>query len=74
MGDVFCTRMKSQTLFQPVELLPDLSDDNKDIIRDLCQRIYMLESSLSHVSSQQTIADIKGEITLRSDSFIEPII
>lgn len=56
-----------------VELLPDLSDEKRTAIKDLCQRIYMLESSLSKASNQQIISEIKGEITLRADSFVEAV-
>ncbi|MEM7357932.1 MAG: hypothetical protein AAF431_02405 [Pseudomonadota bacterium] len=56
-----------------VDLLTDLSEENRVAIRDLCQRIYMLESSLSKASNQQIISEIKGEVTIRADSFVEDV-
>lgn len=55
-----------------VELCTDLSDRQKRVLREACEKIYMLESSVDLVSSQQTISDIKGEIVRRADSFLEP--
>jgi hypothetical protein len=54
-----------------VNLISDLSQENKKILRELCEKIYILESSINQASNQQTISDIKGEIVLKADSFIE---
>jgi len=53
---------------QEVEHVDELSNDDKYALKDLCEKIYTIESNISHVSNQQTIADIKGEIALRADS------
>ena len=49
----------------------DLSEGSKQILKEICEKIYMLESSIERVSNQQTIADIKGEIVRRADTFLE---
>lgn len=54
-----------------VDLLSDLSARQRRVLRDTCEKIYMLESSVEQVSSQQTIADIKGEVARRADGFLE---
>jgi hypothetical protein len=56
---------------QEIERLDELSKDQKRGLRTLCEKIYMMESSIEQVSNQQTIADIKGEISLKADSFLE---
>lgn len=47
----------------------ELSDEQKKVLKDLCEKIYMIESSIEQGSNQQIISDIKGEITLKSDRF-----
>ena len=54
---------------QEIECLDELSKNQKRGLRELCEKVYMMESSIGQVSNQQTIADIKGEISLRADSF-----
>ena len=56
---------------EEVGLSLDLSEHQKRTLRETCEKIYMLESSVDLVSSQQTISDIKGEIVRRADSFSE---
>ena len=53
-----------------VELCNDLSKEQKRTLREACEKIYMLESSVESVSTQQTISDIRGEITIRADKFL----
>ena len=55
---------------QEVEHVDKLSKGKKRVLRELCEKIYMMESSIEQVSNQQTIADIKGEIVLKADSFL----
>ena len=64
-------RKINSMISREVEICADLSDQQKRILREACEKIYMLESSVDLVSSQQTIADIKGEIVRRADSFLE---
>ena len=47
----------------------DLSDDQKVILKELCEKIYMIESSIEQGSNQQLINDVKGEIARKADSF-----
>ena len=47
----------------------ELQDTQKKVLKELCAKIYMIESSIEQGSNQQTISDIKGEITLKSDNF-----
>ena len=54
-----------------VDNFSDLSTRQKRVLRETCEKIYMLESSVEQVSSQQTISDIKGEVARRADSFLE---
>ena len=54
-----------------VDLLSDLSDRQRRVLRETCEKIYMMESSVEQVSSQQTINDIKGEVSRRADKFLE---
>ena len=50
-----------------------LSDQQKMVLEDLCMKIYTLESSLDKGGRQQTISDIKGEISRKSDKFQEEL-
>lgn len=56
---------------EEVSLCSDLTDDQRRTLQQTCEKIYMLESSVDLVSSQQTISDIKGEIASRASSFLE---
>jgi hypothetical protein len=53
-----------------VSLCDDLTEEQRRTLRDTCEKIYMLESSVESVSSQQLISDIRGEIILRADKFL----
>lgn len=54
-----------------IDHFSDLSKRQKCVLREACEKIYMLESSIEQASSQQTISDIKGEVARRADSFLE---
>ena len=41
---------------------PDLSEDERRRLRDLCEKIYMIESSLDSGSAQQKASDMRDEI------------
>lgn len=56
---------------EEVSLCSELTSDQKQTLKEICQKIYMLESSVGLVSSQQTISDIKGEIVHRAGDFLE---
>lgn len=47
------------------------SDDaeQKALLKDLCEKIYMIESSVDQMSSHQIIRDIMGEITNKSSDY-----
>lgn len=53
-----------------VESISDLSEKQKRILRETCEKIYMLESSVD-LSNQQLVLDIKGEVSRRADRFKE---
>ena len=52
-----------------VEITESLDDKQKKLLKDLCEKIYMIESSIEQISNQQVINDIKGEITLKADQY-----
>ena len=47
----------------------ELSEEQKKVLNSLCKKIYLIESSLEKVGSQQIVSDIKGEISLKADNF-----
>jgi len=47
----------------------DLNEDKKDVLREVCEKVYMIESSVEQTSGHQIINDIKGEISLKADRF-----
>ena len=47
----------------------ELSEEQKRILGGLCTKIYLIESSLEKVGSQQIVSDIKGEISLRANDY-----
>jgi hypothetical protein len=49
--------------------LQDLDEHQKDILCELCQKIYMKESAVGSSSKQQLMNEIKGEIALKADKF-----
>ncbi len=53
-----------------VELCSDLSAEKMRALRETCEKIYMLESSVESVSGQQAVSDIKGEVVRRADRFL----
>lgn len=53
-----------------VDLCDELSMEQKRTLREACEKIYMLESSVESVSSQQTTSDIRGEVIMRADKFL----
>ena len=61
----------NKMISEEVKLCSDLSEKQKRTLGQTCEKIYMLESSVELVSSQQTISDIKGGIVGRADSFSE---
>jgi hypothetical protein len=46
-----------------------LLEEQKKVLMDLCEKIYMIESSIEQGGNQQTISDIKGEINLKAARF-----
>ncbi len=46
-----------------------LSPEQAEILKSICVKIYAIESSTSHMSSQQVISDIRAEIILKADQF-----
>lgn len=54
---------------EQVEEYEDLTQDQRKLLIDLCEKVYMIESSVEQVSGQQIISDIKGEITLKANKY-----
>jgi hypothetical protein len=46
-----------------------VEQENSEALENLCQKIYLIESSIGDKSAQQTLADIKEEIIRRSSGF-----
>lgn len=53
-----------------IEETQELNYD-KDKLIQLCQRIYLIESSVDDRSRSQTISDIRDEIIRRSPSLVQ---
>jgi hypothetical protein len=49
----------------------DREPAKKKLFSELCQRIYLIESSIGENSSRGIIADIKEEIARRSSDILE---
>lgn len=47
----------------------EIDDEQKKLLKDLCTKIYLIESSLEKGGSHQVINDIRGEISLKSDEY-----
>ena len=41
----------------------------KKILKEICEKIYMVESSITQGGKQQIINDIKGVVNLNADRF-----
>lgn len=54
---------------QEVDACSDLTERQKRALREACEKIYMLETSIESVSSHQTISDIRAEILLKADEY-----
>jgi hypothetical protein len=49
-----------------VELQEGMSDEQKKVLKELCEKIYMIESSVETGNNQQLIQDVKGQIARRA--------
>lgn len=61
-------RYITSLLREEIDSLPELSAMQKDRLFNLCQSIYLLESSVESISKQEMISEIMNEITLASDT------
>ncbi len=49
--------------------LSSLEAAQKRILKDLCKRIYSLESAIDKSSSSHLISELKGEVSVKADDF-----
>lgn len=52
----------------------DRDTAQKKLFSDLCQKIYLIESSIGENSSRSIISDIKEEIARRSSDILEAVV
>ena len=50
-----------------IERTDGLSDERKENLEQLCEKIYLIESDLSNSSAQQKISEIRQEVMKYAD-------
>jgi hypothetical protein len=54
-----------------VEGSDDINSGQKKVLAEVCQRVYMIESSIEYTSNSQVISEVKGEVSLKANDFDE---
>lgn len=49
--------------------LDHLSNEQKLVLQELCESVYMIESGVERINAQQMIKDIKDEVIRRADKY-----
>ena len=59
----------SELIDVEVEEMKDLSMKHKELLAELCKKVYMMESSTDNLSTQRLIEEMSGVIGNSADQF-----